>query len=473
MKKYLIIILLGGIIISCKAPQISSNKPAIKVPNNYSIGSKVDSSSAKINWKEYFKDENLIALIDTALRSNQDLKIALQHIEMAKSGALATSGALKPSVNFTPTTSLRRFGLYTMDGAGNITTDILPNKIVPTHLPDFLLGFQASWEIDIYGKLKNRNKAALSRVMAGVEAKNFITTNIINEVTTSYYELIALDNELTIIDEYVKIQENAVKLSKIQKEAATINELAVKQFEARLYSLQEMKFGLQQAIIESENKTNFLIGRFPQTIRRTSTVLDSLSSYAISLGVPTNLLLNRPDLRQTEYELAASKLDVQVARAAFLPSLNIGAVLGTQAFRPDLLITKPQSLVYGLLGSLVAPLINKRVIQAEFDYANASQLATLYTYNQQIVFAYIEVYNQWTMLRNLEQSYQLKTKESTVLNESISISDQLYRNSRATYLEVLKAQENALETRIELIQIKKTQLQSQVNLYKALGGGWK
>jgi outer membrane protein, multidrug efflux system len=473
MKKYLIIILLGGIIISCKAPQISSNKPAIKVPNNYSLGSKVDSSSAKINWKEYFKDENLIALIDTALRSNQDLKIALQHIEMAKSGTLATSGALKPSVNFTPTTSLRRFGLYTMDGAGNITTDILPNKIVPTHLPDFLLGFQASWEIDIYGKLKNRNKSALSRVMASVEAKNFITTNIVNEVATAYYELIALDNELTIIDEYVKIQENSVKLSKIQKEAATINELAVKQFEARLYSLQEMKFGLQQAIIESENKINFLIGRFPQTIRRTSTVLDSLSSYAISLGVPTNLLLNRPDLRQTEYELSASKLDVQVARAAFLPSLNIGAVLGTQAFRPDLLITKPQSLVYGLLGSLVAPLINKRVIQAEFDYANASQLATLYTYNQQIVLAYIEVYNQWTMLRNLEQSYQLKTKESTVLNESISISDQLYRNSRATYLEVLEAQENALETRIELIQIKKTQLQSQVNLYKALGGGWK
>jgi outer membrane protein TolC len=278
---------------------------------------------------------------------------------------------------------------------------------------------------------------------------------------------------LTIIDEYVKIQENAVQLSKIQKEAAAINELAVKQFEARLYSLQEMKFGLQQAIIENENKINFLIGRFPQIIRRTSTVLDALSSNIITLGVPTNLLLNLPDLRQTEYELVASKLDVQVARAAFLPSLNIGAALGTQAFRPDLLITKPQSLVYGLLGSLVAPLINKRVIQAEFDYANASQLATLYTYNQQIVSSYIEVHNQWTMLRNLEQSYQLKTKESTVLNESISISDQLYRNSRATYLEVLEAQENALETRIELVQIKKTQLQSQVNLYKALGGGWK
>lgn len=278
---------------------------------------------------------------------------------------------------------------------------------------------------------------------------------------------------MTIIDEYVKIQENAVQLSKIQKEAAAINELAVKQFEARLYSLQEMKFGLQQAIIENENKINFLIGRFPQIIRRTSTVLDALSSNIITLGVPTNLLLNLPDLRQTEYELVASKLDVQVARAAFLPSLNIGAALGTQAFRPDLLITKPQSLVYGLLGSLVAPLINKRVIQAEFDYANASQLATLYTYNQQIVSSYIEVHNQWTMLRNLEQSYQLKTKESTVLNESISISDQLYRNSRATYLEVLEAQENALETRIELVQIKKTQLQSQVNLYKALGGGWK
>jgi outer membrane protein, multidrug efflux system len=472
MKKYTLIIILGGLIGACKAPQIATNQNRIKLPDSFELA-KTDSSSAKINWRDYFADDYLVALIDTALQNNQDLKVALQHIEMAKAGALATSGALKPTVNFAPTASLRRFGLYTMDGAGNITTDIMANKPVPIHLPDFLAGFQASWEIDLYGKLKNRNKAALTRILASQEAKNYVVTNIVNEIASAYYELIALDSESKIIDEYIKIQENAVALIKIQKEAAATNELAVKQFEAQLYNLQEMKFGLQQAIIEQESRINFLMGRFPIPIQRRNIPIDSLQLKSFGVGIPTNLLLNRPDLRQTELELQASRLDVQVARVAFLPSLNIGSVLGMQAFRPDLLITKPQSLAYGLIGSFVAPLINKRAIQAEFNFANANQLATLYGYNQQIIGAYIEVYNQLIMQRNLEQSYQLKIKESGVLNESISISDKLYRNNRATYLEVLAAQENALETQIQLVQIRKAQLQSQINMYKALGGGWR
>jgi outer membrane protein TolC len=360
-----------------------------------------------------------------------------------------------------------------MDGAGNITTDILPNKIVPIHLPDFLVGFQASWEIDLYKKLSNTHKSALTKVMASNEAKNYVVTNMVNEIASAYYELKALDAELAIIDEYTLIQENAVELIRIQKDAAAANELAVKQFEAQLYKLQEMKFGLQQGIIEQENTINYLMGRLPQPIARSAISIDSVKLKAASVGIPAQLLLNRPDLRQVELELQASRLDVQVARTAFLPSLNIGSVLGTQAFRPDLLITKPQSLVYGLVGGLAAPLINKRAIQADFDFANANQLAMLGTYNKQIISAYIEVYNVLMLQRNLVQSHAIKSKESAVLVESIDISDKLYRNNRATYLEVLAAQENALETRIELVQIKKAQLQSQMNLYKALGGGWR
>lgn len=458
---------------SCKAPQMTSIQKPINLPEFFTSGMPVDSSSAKVNWREYFADDYLVALIDSALQNNQDLKIALQQIEMARSGALASSAALKPRVSFAPTAALRRFGLYTMDGAGNITTDILPNKIVPIHLPDFLVGFQASWEIDLYKKLSNTHKSALTKVMASNEAKNYVVTNMVNEIASAYYELKALDAELAIIDEYTLIQENAVELIRIQKDAAAANELAVKQFEAQLYKLQEMKFGLQQGIIEQENTINYLMGRLPQPIARSTISIDSVKLKTASVGIPAQLLLNRPDLRQVELELQASRLDVQVARTAFLPSLNIGSVLGTQAFRPDLLITKPQSLVYGLVGGLAAPLINKRAIQADFDFANANQLAMLGTYNKQIISAYIEVYNVLMLQRNLVQSHAIKSKESAVLVESIDISDKLYRNNRATYLEVLAAQENALETRIELVQIKKAQLQSQMNLYKALGGGWR
>jgi NodT family efflux transporter outer membrane factor (OMF) lipoprotein len=474
MKKiHSYILLFGLLIIGCKAPQIINPNNNINLPTTYNSSSLSDSSMANISWRNYFSDDNLIGLIDTALINNQDIAKALQHIEMAKSGVLLTKGALKPMVSSVGSAGIQKYGLYTMDGAGNRNTEIINGNDIPVHLPDFMAGFQASWEIDLYGKLRNRNKSALTKLLASVEAKNYVITNIVTEIALAYYELLALDNELSVIDEYIKIQENAVDLVKIQKNAAAVNELAVRQFEAQLLNLQDMKFGLQQSIIENESKINYLMGRYPKPIKRTNTNIQSLLPQKIATGIPANLLLNRPDLRQAELILKASKIDVQVARTAFLPSLNINALLGLQAFRPDLLITKPQSLAYGLMGGLIAPIFNKSIIQADFNYANASQLEALYSYNQQIIGAYIEVYNQLALIGNLEKSLIVKTKQAEVLSQSISISNELFRNNRATYLEVLIAQENALETKLSLVQLRKNQLQSTVNIYKALGGGWR
>lgn len=474
MKKYFsYIVALGFIILGCKAPQIMNQSTNTNLPTTYNSNSLGDSSSANISWRSYFSDANLSDLIDTALLNNQDIAKALQHIEMAKSGVLATKGALKPTVSGVGSAGINKYGLYTMDGAGNRGTEIIDGKDVPVHLPDFMAGFQASWEIDLYGKLRNRNKASYTRLLASVEAKNYVVTNIVTEIALAYYELLALDNQLSIVDEYIDIQRNAVNLVKVQREAAAVNELAVRQFEAQLLNLQDMKYGLQQAITENESKINYLMGRYPKPIKRTDTNIQSLLPQKIAVGIPSNLLLNRPDLRQAELILKASKIDVQIARTAFLPSLNINALLGLQAFRPDLLITKPQSLAYGLMGGLVAPIFNKSIIQAEFNYASASQLEALYSYNQQIIGAYIEVYNQLALIGNLEKSSIVKTKQAEILNQSITISNELFRNNRATYLEVLIAQQNSLDTKISLIQLRKNQLQSSVNIYKALGGGWR
>lgn len=472
IKNISLVLSIALIFAQCKAPQITQQKSITSIPNSFG-SENIESNIASVSWKAYFSDNTLIALIDTALVNNQDIAKAFQQIEMAKSGVLSTKGALKPTVSGVGSAGINKYGLYTMDGAGNRNTEIIDGNDIPVHLPDFMVGFQASWEIDLYGKLRNRNKAAVTKLLASIEGKNYVITNIVTEIALAYYELLALDNELSVIDEYIKIQENAVDLVRIQKDAAQINELAVKQFEAQLINLQEMKFGLNQKITESESRINYLMGRYPQSIKRSQPILENQLTQSISTGIPTDLLLNRPDLRQAELVLNASKIDVQVARAAFLPSLNINGILGLNAFRPDLLLTKPASIVYGLLGGLAAPLINKNAIQAEFNYANAKQLETLYDYNQRIIGAYIEVYNQLALIRNLVQSTQLKTRQSDILTQSISISNELFRNNRATYLEVLIAQQNSLDTKISLIQLRKNQLQSSVNIYKALGGGWR
>ena len=171
--------------------------------------------------------------------------------------------------------------------------------------------------------------------------------------------------------------------------------------------------------------------------------------------------------------MAAAKADLDAARALFYPSLQIGAALGVQAFRPDLLVTSAQSAAYNLLGGLAAPLVNKKGIRAAFNFADAYQKEAFIHYQQSILSAYVEAYNQITNLRNLDEQFTLKSEQSAAISSAVDISNELFRTGRANYLEVLAAQQNALDTRFELVEVRLRQWQSAINLYRALGGGWR
>jgi outer membrane protein TolC len=215
------------------------------------------------------------------------------------------------------------------------------------------------------------------------------------------------------------------------------------------------------------------LGRFPQPIVREQNNFLGLVPTAVSTGIPSQLLGNRPDIKQAELELAAAKLDVKVARAEFFPSLGISAAVGFQAFNPTYLLRMPESLLYSLAGDLAGPLINRNAIKAEFNNATARQLQAMYNYERTIVNAYLEVSTQLSNISNLEKSYDLKSKQVDALTNSISISNDLFKNARADYLEVLMTQRDALESKLELIETKKQQLNAVVNIYRNLGGGWK
>jgi outer membrane protein TolC len=188
-------------------------------------------------------------------------------------------------------------------------------------------------------------------------------------------------------------------------------------------------------------------------------------------GIPSELLENRPDIKQAEYELAAAKLDIKVAKARFYPSLDLSAGVGLQAFNP-LYIIKPQSFLFSLAGELTAPLINRRAIKAAYNNANAKQIQAVYHYEQTVLGAYIEVANQLSKIHNLESSVNIKTKEVNALTKSIDISNDLFKYARADYMEVLLTQRDALESRFELVEKKVNQLKASVAVYRALGGGW-
>lgn len=456
----------------CKTPAPVQSTDVKPMPPSYS-DSKDSTNSGQLKWKDFFTDKNLVALIDTAIKNNPDVLMTLQQIEVAKNKVRFRNGQLLPTVTAGAGIGLEKVGHYTSQGAGDASADITPGHLVPENLADFRMGLQTSWEADIWGKLHNAKKAAFSRYLGSIEGKNFVVTNLVAEVANSYYELLALDNQLEIIRATIQLQQNALDIVKVQKEASVVSEIAVKQFEAQVLNSQSLEFDVLQQITENENKINFLLGRFPQTIVRDKTTFTDQVPLQVKAGIPSQLLQNRPDIKAAEFELFATKCDVKAAKAEFYPSLGITGLLGLSAFKTAYLFTAPQSLAYSIAGDLVAPLINRNAIKAEFNTAKAYQVEAMYNYQKTILNGYVEVSNEIARINNLQKAYDLKAKEVDALTKSIDISNDLFRSARATYLEVLMTQRDALESKLELVDAKKKQFNSVTDLYKALGGGWK
>lgn len=440
-------------------------------PENY-YNPQDSTNSAAIEWKEFFTDPYLNALIDTALSHNQELNIMRQEIAVHRNEVRAKKGEILPSVNIGAGADVDHPGRYTARGASEATTDIRPGQAMPEPMTNLVLGANATWEVDIWRKLRNAKQSAIERYLSSVEGKNFMVTNLISEIANAYYELLAYDNEMSIVQQNIQIQSNALAIVKLQKQAARVTELAVQKFEAEVAHTKSLQYEIKQDIVETENRLNFLLGRFPQPIDREAGNFIDLTPDTIYSGIPSQLLANRPDIRQAEHELAATKLDVMVARASFYPSLSINAGVGFQAFNAAYFFKTPQSLLYTMAGDLVAPLINRNALKAQYYSANAKQLQAIFNYEQTILNAYVEVVNQLSKMDNLKNSFELKSQEVAALNKSIELSNSLFQSARADYMEVLMTQRDALESRFELIATKQEQMSAFVDMYQALGGGW-
>ena len=457
---------------SC-APSLEMREASQVVPGDYGKGAADSTNTAEVEWRTFFTDPYLNALIDTALSNNQELNIVMQEIEVARNEVRARKGEYLPFVGLQAGAGVEKVGRYTRNGAVEDNLNIDEDTRFPEPLPDYLLGLHATWEIDIWKKLRNAKKSAFMRYMATVEGRNFLVTNLIAEIAGTYYELLALDNQLVIVQQNIEIQSNALEVVRVQKDAARVTELAVRRFEAEVFHTRSLQFVIQQRITETENRLNFLVGRYPQPVQRSSQAFSRLVPDSMLSGLPVQLLENRTDVKQAELELIAAQLDVKVARARFYPSIGVSAGLGVQAFNPSYLMKTPASLLYSVTGDLMAPLINRNAIKAAYFSANAQQMQAVYNYERTLLNAYVEVSNQLAMIGNLEASYDLKAQQVAALTESITISNSLFRSARADYMEVLLTQRDALESRFDLVETQKERLNAMVNMYRALGGGWR
>jgi NodT family efflux transporter outer membrane factor (OMF) lipoprotein len=470
VNKTVFLIFLLWALSACRPGNTAMNNGSLKLPATYNRQG--DSlSTGTLSWKNYFSDSNLVALIDTALVRNQELNIALREINIGANEVRARKGEYLPFLRLQGGGGVEKSSRFTREGAVEDHLTVAPGKPFPEPLTDVMGGLFASWELDVWQKLRNAKRAAAIRYLAGIQGRHFIMTNLVAEIANTYYELMALDNLVNIVHENVKIQTDALGIVKQQKDAAKLTQLAVNRFEAQLLNTQSLEFELRQRVVEAENRINVLTGGVRQPIRRESASFINLSVDTVHAGIPSMLLRNRPDVRKAELQLAAAKLDVKAARANFYPSLSLSAGIGYRAFNPAYLI-QPEGLIYNLAGDLMAPLVNRNAIRANYQSANERQIQELLRYEQTILNAYVEVVNQLAQVENSSQGLKLKTREVDILMQSVDIANNLFRFARADYLEILLTQREALKSKMELMEIKLKQMNARVNVYRALGGGW-
>ncbi len=463
--------------VSACVPHIDELQPNKLLPENYPNSEKLNAQEIPANtvgvkWKEYFTDPNLISLVDTALESNQELNIFMQEIQMAQNDIGARQGAYLPSIELGADAGIDKVGQYTREGVVEENHDIAPGKSFPDPLPNFVMGAFAKWEIDIWHKLRDAEKSALTTYLASKEGRNFMVTNLIAEMANLYFELLALDNQLIIVEQNIGIQSDALDVVRLKKEGARVTELALRRFEAQVYKTKSLKSEIQQKIVVTENKINFLAGRYPQHVNRSPKTFNNLVPDTIKAGIPSQLFENRPDVRQAELELVAADLDIKVAKANFYPSLNITGSFGYSAYDTARILDTPESMLYSLGGGLTSPFINRKEIKAAYYNASSKQIQAVKNYERTVLQAFIEVANQLSSIENLKTNYDLKAKQVKALDESVSISTTLFNSARADYMEVLLTQREALDSKFDLVETKAQQLHAAVNIYRSLGGGW-
>lgn len=464
-----LLMLLG--VSGCRIPALCCPEPGPDLPGEFNGTVDVE-NSAEVTIDEFFDEPMLSQLIAQGLNQNQHLKIVNQEIQIASNEILSRRGAYLPFVSIGTSGGLDRTSRYTPLGAAEDQLFYPGGGRFPDPLTNTRLSANLVWQIDIWKQLRNARDAAIQRYYESIDQRDYLITQLVAETASSYYELAALDKRIVYLNQTIELQQRSLEVATLQKEAARGTELGVQRFLAEVRKNESQRLIVQQQIIEVENRINFLVGRYPERVDRAEWDLIQLDSRALHAGMPSQLLQNRRDVRAAEREIAASGLDIAVARANFYPKLVLTAGVGYEAFNPRYLFD-PGTFIASAAGELVAPLINKKAIQAEYMNANARQLQAVYEYQRTLLNAYTEVINSLSKVENYRQSVAIKQEQVTALEQSVDVATNLFQGARkeVEYMDVLFAQRDLLDARTDLIETKQQHLAAIVDAYRALGGG--
>lgn len=431
----------------------SAYKPATDVPDLLYRDETIQADTASIgnlDWRELFTDPQLQTLIAEGLENNTDLRTAHLRVQEAEASLLSSRLAYLPALSLTPQGTFSSF-----DGSK-------VNK-------SYQLAANASWEIDIFGRLRNARKSAQAALEETKSYRQAVRTQLISTIANTYYSLLLLDNQLAVSERTAALWKENVQAMRALMKAGLSDEAAVSQAEANSLSVDASLLTLRRQIKETENSLSILLGKTPQAIAR-GKLHEQRFPQSLATGIPLELLKNRPDVRQAEQVLAQAFYTVGEARSAFYPNITLSGVAGWTNNAGNAIVN-PGALLLQAIGSLTQPLFNKGTNIARLKIAKAQQEEAALAFQQSLLNAGSEVNNALTQWQTARQRIVIDEKQTAALQTAVRSTQLLMDHGTTTYLEVLTAQQSLLQARLTLEADRFDEIQGVISLYHALGGG--
>jgi multidrug efflux system outer membrane protein len=438
-------------------------KPEAVLPGNYrggviaEKGSLDTSSVAILSYSSFFSDKTLCILIDSAIANNIDLKVALKNIDYAGQTLASSRLGLLPTLAI---------------GVQNTRTHPSDNG-AKTNREDYSASATSSWEADIWGKIRSRNKSALAAYLKTQEAAKAVRTRLVADIASGYYNLLMLDVQLESSKKNLAIADTTFKMIGLQYDAGQLTALAVQQQEALRQSIAGSLPAIEQKIVVQENALSILCGRMPGAIQRDRALFTMKVADVLPSGIPAALLQNRPDVRAAELTVRGAHADMGEAKAALYPSLTVTASGGLEAFKTSQWFTLPGSLFGVVQGALMQPVFQRGQLKARYQQTKIKREQTELEFKQSLLKAVGEVSDALVQLDKVKSQEAIAEQRVATLHKAVSDAGMLFKSGMATYLEIMIAQTNALQAELDLANIRRQHLTAMAELYRSLGGGWR
>ncbi len=458
-----------SLVVGLAACRVGRNyeRPPMALPAQFNNAAPSDSSIAAMEWRKFFTDPTLQQLIDKAITGNMDLQLAVKRVDAAQQYLKQAKLAWLPGFNGQVSAGTTFSSKNSLNGMN------MSQFNMGDHIEDYNASISMAWEIDIWGKIRRQKEAALATYLQTYEGAHAVQTSIVSSVANSYYNLLMLDNQLEIARKNVALSDTIVQVMRLQKAAGEVTELAIQQAITQQQSAQLLVPQLEQGIAIQENALQILTGELPGPVARQAHLHDFVVSDNLPVGIPAEMVSRRPDVRASEMGLVAANAKVGVAQASMYPSLNITASGGLNSFKASNWFNIPASLFGMAAGSIAQPIFQKRALKTQLEVARITREEAVIQFRQSTLYAIGEVSDALVKLDKLKTRQELAGKQVATSQLAIQQAQLLFKSGMANYLEVITAQSRSLESELNQANIDRERLSAMVDLYRALGGGWK